>query len=40
MEEGSRVGVIVADSAPLGRLAQAVLNVARELRLPPEFLGT
>lgn len=37
MAEGSRVGVIVADSAPLGRLAQAVLAVARELRLPPEF---
>lgn len=35
--EGSRVGVIVADSAPLGRLAQAVLTVARELRLPQEF---
>jgi Transcriptional regulator len=40
MEEGSRVGVIVADSAPLGRLAQAVLNVARELRLPAEFVDS
>ena len=30
-----RVGVIVADNAPLGRMAQAVLTTARELRLPP-----
>ena len=35
--EGSRVGVIVSDSAPMGPLAQAVLSVARELRLPPGF---
>ncbi len=37
MTEGSRVGVIVADSAPVGPLSQAVLNVARELRLPAGF---
>lgn len=36
-DEGSRVGVIVSDSAPMGPLAQAVLSVARELRLPPGF---
>ena len=32
--EGSRVGVIVSDRAPMGPLAQAVLSVARDLRLP------
>ena len=37
MGEGSRVGVIVSDSAPMGPLAQAVLSVARELRLPRGF---
>ena len=37
MDEGSRVGVIVSDAAPMGPLAQAVLSVARELRLPPGF---
>jgi len=37
MGEGSRVGVIVSDSAPMGPLAQAVLAVARGLRLPPGF---
>lgn len=35
--EGSRVGIIVADKSPLGRLAQAILSVARDLRLPPGF---
>src|SRR3546814_7813179 len=35
MGEGSRVGIIVSDSTPMGPLAQAVLGVARELRLPP-----
>ena len=33
-QEGSRVGIIVSDSAPMSPLAQAVLSVARELRLP------
>lgn len=37
MGEGSRVGIIVSDSTPMGPLAQAVLGVARELRLPPGF---
>lgn len=37
MEEGSRVGIIVSDSAPMGPLAQAVLGVARELSSPPGF---
>jgi DNA-binding transcriptional LysR family regulator len=37
MGEGSRVGVIVSDSAPMSPLAQAVLSVARELRLPQGF---
>ena len=37
MDEGSRVGVIVSDAAPMGPLAQAVLSVARELRLPLGF---
>lgn len=37
MEEGSRVGVIVSNSAPMGPLAQAVLSVARDLRLPSGF---
>ncbi|WP_022682318.1 LysR family transcriptional regulator [Sphingobium bisphenolivorans] len=37
MGEGSRVGVIVSDSAPMGPLAQAVLSVARDLRLPRGF---
>ena len=36
-DEGSRVGVIVSDSAPMGPLAQAVLGVARDLRLPSGF---
>ena len=40
MEEGSRVGVIVSNSAPMGPLAQAVLGVARDLRLPPGFRAT
>lgn len=31
VEEGSRIGVIVSDRAPLGPLAQAVLAVARDL---------
>ncbi|MGC4250913.1 MAG: LysR family transcriptional regulator, partial [Sphingobium sp.] len=34
---GSRVGVIVSDRAPMGPLAQTVLAVARELRLPSGF---
>ena len=37
--DGGRVGVIVSDSAPMGPLAQAVLSVARALRLPPGFHG-
>lgn len=37
MEEASRVGVIVSDSAPMGPFAQAVLSVARELKLPKDF---
>ncbi|HEX7741969.1 MAG TPA: LysR family transcriptional regulator substrate-binding protein, partial [Sphingobium sp.] len=37
MGEGSRVGLIVSDSAPMGPLAQAVLSVARDLRLPAGF---
>lgn len=37
MTEGSRIGVIVADSAPLGPLAQAVLSTARELQLSHDF---
>ncbi|HKY81026.1 MAG TPA: LysR substrate-binding domain-containing protein [Sphingobium sp.] len=37
MGPGSRVGVIVSDSAPMGPLAQAVLGVARSLRLPSGF---
>lgn len=40
MDEGSRVGVIVSSSAPMGPLAQAVLSVARDLRLPPGFRST
>ena len=35
--EGSRIGIIVSDRAPMAPLAQAVLVVARELRLPPGF---
>ncbi|NWK99044.1 LysR family transcriptional regulator [Sphingobium lactosutens] len=35
--EGSRIGIIVSDRAPMAPLAQAVLAVARELRLPPGF---
>jgi DNA-binding transcriptional LysR family regulator len=35
--EGSRVGVIISDRAPMGPQAQAVLNVASDLRLPPSF---
>lgn len=35
--EGSRVGVIVSDKAPMGPQAQAVLSVSRELRLPKGF---
>lgn len=35
--EGSRVGVIISDRAPMGPQAQAVLSVANELRLPPGF---
>jgi len=37
VEAGGRVGVIVSDSAPMGPLAQAVLGVARDLRLPSGF---
>ena len=37
MREGSRVGVIVSDSAPMSPLSQAVLTVARDLRLPRAF---
>lgn len=37
MDEGSRIGIIVSDAAPMGPLAQAVLSVARELQLPPSF---
>jgi DNA-binding transcriptional LysR family regulator len=37
MHEGTKVGVIVADSTPVGPLARAVLGVARQLRLPPGF---
>lgn len=35
--EGSRVGVIVSDRAPMGPLSQAVLSVARDLRLPQGY---
>lgn len=35
--QGGRIGVIVSDRAPMGPLAQTVLSVARELRLPPGF---
>jgi hypothetical protein len=30
-DEGSRIGVIVSDRAPLGPLAEAVLAVARDV---------
>lgn len=40
MRDGSRVGLIVSDSAPMGPLAQAVLAVARELHLPPGFVAS
>lgn len=35
--EGSRVGVIISDRAPMSPQAQAVLSVARELRPPKGF---
>lgn len=35
--EGSRIGIIVSDRAPMAPLAQAVLAVARELRMPTGF---
>lgn len=35
--EGSRVGVIVSDRAPMGPLSQAVLDVARDLCLPKGY---
>jgi DNA-binding transcriptional LysR family regulator len=35
--EGSRVGVIVSDRAPMGPLSQGVLSVARNLRLPKGY---
>lgn len=38
--EGSRVGVTVSDSAPMGPLSQAALSVARDLRLPGGFRAT
>lgn len=34
-EEANRVGVIVSDRSPMSPLAQSVLAVARELKLPP-----
>lgn len=35
--EGSRIGIIVSDRAPMAPLAQAVLAVARELEMPTGF---
>lgn len=34
---GSRIGLIMSDAAPAGPLAQAVMAVARDLRLPSAF---
>jgi len=37
--EPNRIGVIVSDRAPMSPLAQAVLAVARQLRLPDHLIG-
>jgi len=36
-DEPNRIGVIVSDRAPMSPLAQSVLSVARDLRMPAGF---